>query len=334
MFSPPTVQMTRCPVCDGSGKTGTTLGFGGTTCALCHGKCFLRTEPNPCPCCNANGGFPSWLGLKWITCRLCHGLKYLMEKPLPCPKCSATGQIKGLGGVFSTPCDLCEGQRYVWSPHKPCIKCYSSSAFYKYFFKCINCNGIRYSRDPQYLCPRCNSVGRLRGYGCTLCSGHGVIHHDVAACANCNGAGEVKRTLSLLLGNQTCPTCQGQGYFAIYGAPAPTLKPPIKGKRAREDEDDEQGDGSEDGRAEGGRVVGGSEPRPRVKQRTTPADKGRRLTISDLPRPEQQQPPATPLSRDDTDIRPNGGSGSGDGGGVFRLGVATPVKSDGKRRRA
>lgn len=54
LSSPATVQMVRCPVCDATGKTGTTLGFGGTVCALCHGTCFLRSEPNPCPCCNAN----------------------------------------------------------------------------------------------------------------------------------------------------------------------------------------------------------------------------------------------------------------------------------------
>lgn len=54
MLTPPKVPMTRCPVCDATGKTGTTLGFGGTVCALCHGTCFLRSEPNPCPCCNAN----------------------------------------------------------------------------------------------------------------------------------------------------------------------------------------------------------------------------------------------------------------------------------------
>ena len=52
--SPATVHMVRCPVCDATGKTGTTLGFGGMVCGLCHGTCFLRSEPNPCPCCNAN----------------------------------------------------------------------------------------------------------------------------------------------------------------------------------------------------------------------------------------------------------------------------------------
>lgn len=33
---------------------------------------------------------------------------------------------------------------------------------------------------------------------------------QLAACANCNGAGEIKRTLSLLLGSHVCPTCLGQ----------------------------------------------------------------------------------------------------------------------------
>ncbi|CAM9684245.1 unnamed protein product [Pylaiella littoralis] len=270
MLSPPTVQMTRCPVCDATGKTGTTLGFGGTICALCHGTCYLRTEPNPCPCCDANGGFPSLFGLRWDTCRLCHGVKYLMDKPLPCPKCRATGQIRGMGGLFSTPCDLCDRQCYIRKPHGRCIKCNFSSFLANYFIKCINCNGIRRVLisvpQPQHLCPRCNSTGRFRGQSCTLCGGNGVIHHEVASCAKCGGAGEIKRTLSLLRGNQSCPTCLGQGYFTVFGgsiSPAPPQKRK-KGKRGR-GSDDEGDDESSDGRA-GHKVLGGSDPRPRGRR--------------------------------------------------------------------
>ncbi|CAM9969314.1 unnamed protein product, partial [Ectocarpus fasciculatus] len=135
-------RMTRCPVCDG-------VGFGGVTCARCHGKRF-RTESNPCLCCNANGapkgGFLSLLG-HWSICRLCQGLKYLTEQPLPCPKCNATGEGSFLR-IFRMTCDLCEGRRYVLSRHKPCIKCPSSS----FFFISINCNGINCTPSTPSTC--------------------------------------------------------------------------------------------------------------------------------------------------------------------------------------
>lgn len=46
----------------------------------------------------------------------------------------------------------------------------------------------------------------------------------MVACANCNGAGEVKRTLSLLLGKASCPTCNGQVQSQI---------PPCRGIQTR-----------------------------------------------------------------------------------------------------
>lgn len=39
---------------------------------------------------------------------------------------------------------------------------------------------------------------------------------QVVACAKCGGAGELKRTLSLLLGKVSCPTCNGQVCVCVF----------------------------------------------------------------------------------------------------------------------
>jgi len=105
-------------------------------------------------------------------------------------------------------------------------------------------------------------------------------HGQVVTCANCNGAGDVKRMLGFLLGNQTCPTCQGQGYFPMSpAAPTPEPKQVKKGKRIRESDDEASEDSDEqrkDGRGEG--VGGGSEPRRHVSRlnRLSPSHRSRK----------------------------------------------------------
>lgn len=57
-----------------------------------------------------------------------------------------------------------------------------------------------------------------------------------------------------------------QGYFTIAGGytpPRPVKK--AKGKRGRDSDDEDGGDNSDGGLAEGREVVGGSEPRRRVR---------------------------------------------------------------------
>ena len=59
-----------------------------------------------------------------------------------------------------------------------------------------------------------------------------------------------------------------QGYFGGFTAPRSQQKG--KGKRGHDGDDDNGGDDSDNGRAEGMEVVGGSEPRRRVS-RTSPS---------------------------------------------------------------
>lgn len=309
-------KMFRCPVCDASGRINTTLGFGGSVCNLCQGSCFLNREPTPCPSCDAKGGHPRYFGLSWSACLLCHSVKYLMDKPSRCPKCRATGLLKSLGGVFSRPCDLCQRQRYLRAPHSTCIKCNFTPTLIKLIRSCINCGGIGFSREPQHLCPRCSSTGTFRGHSCLLCSGTGVIHHEVAACAKCGGDGDIKRALSLIRGRLSCPTCNGQGYFQVVSsALAPIQQIKTKGKRERleqeergsgkgnkvpdDDGEDSDGRGGGDRWTGGGRVIGGSEPRRRVRSRLTPAREQlslRRQTIDFSDRQPTSLP--TPVATD------------------------------------